>query len=363
MYYNPVKISEVDSWEEKYLSLKKDLNFKNPIILTSKGNQERNNLKAIFDLRSVYNQIKPDPTFESCESAINFSNKSKFDGLVAFGGGSVMDTAKAVSAAICTGNNNLIKLFKIDKPFKKKIPTIFIPTTHGTGSEVTKWGTIWNTQEKKKYSISHNDLYPTVAILDAKLTLSLSVENSIITILDALSHSFESIWNKNANSTSTDLAIKSITYILKNANKIKRDPLNLKLRKGLLRASSIAGLAFSNTKTAAAHSISYPLTLNYGIPHGIASSISLIPLLKINRESILEELNIIFNKTKLSFDEITKEIKDLTNNVVPFKLSKWGVNKEELPLLASQSFTKGRMDNNIVDLDESDVLEILNYIY
>ena len=147
-------------------------------------------------------------------------------------------------------------------------------------------GEQFGVQLKKKYSISHPDLYPSSAILDGQLTLSLPLTTSIVTIMDALSHSFESIWNKNANPISTKYAIEAIKVILSNIDELKNNPKNNKIRTKILIASNKAGLAFSNTKTAASHAISYPLTQYYGIPHGIAASMPLIPLLKINHDKI-----------------------------------------------------------------------------
>ncbi|SVE08333.1 uncharacterized protein METZ01_LOCUS461187, partial [marine metagenome] len=242
--------------------------------------------------------------------------------------------------------------------------SIFIPTTHGTGSEVTKWGTVWNTAEKKKYSISHQDLYPSIAILDANLMSSLPLDISIITTMDALSHSFESIWNKNANQTSIDYAVESICMILRNIESLKQNPSKLETRKILLKASNLAGLAFSNTKTAAAHSISYPLTINYGIPHGIASSLALLPLLRINMTAIEEELDLIRKKLELNdIYDLENLIRIIPDTLQKFNLESWGVNKDHLGELVEQSFTKGRMDNNIVNLSERDVYNILQSIY
>jgi alcohol dehydrogenase class IV len=221
------------------------------------------------------------------------------------------------------------------------------------------WGTIWNMKEEKKYSISHPNLYPTVAILDGRLTLSLPMDISITTTMDALSHSFESIWNKKANDTSTDLAISAICSILKNGSALKENPKNLEVRNNLLKASTVAGLAFSNTTTAAAHSISYPLTIHHGIPHGVASSISLLPLLDINGPLIKKSLDRICKNNELTYDELKQTIKEIPQGEVPYTLDKWGISEDQLPKLAEESFTKGRMDNNIVDLSTDDVLGIL----
>ena len=104
-------------------------------------------------------------------------------------------------------------------------------------------------------------MYPSLAILDGNVTLTLPLDISITTVLDALSHSFESIWNKNSNVTSTENAIKAISIILQNVETFKKNISSVNIRNNLLEASATAGLAFSNTKTAAAHSISYPQTI------------------------------------------------------------------------------------------------------
>ncbi len=149
MYHNPVEVIKTDNWLEKCRNFQKKLNFHNPLIITSKGNLSRQELSSKFNFESIFCDVKPDPTFKSCQKAINFIDISKFDGVIAIGGGSVMDTAKVVMASMGTGANGLPELLKITTPFRNKIPSIFIPTTHGTGSEVTMWGTIWDMIEKK----------------------------------------------------------------------------------------------------------------------------------------------------------------------------------------------------------------------
>ena len=363
MYHNPVRVVETNNWQEECRNFQEKLDIQNPLVITSNGIFKRLNLHSVFDSRSIFWDVKPNPTFGSCQAAINFVSMSKFDGVIAIGGGSVMDTAKVAMAVIGTGICDLNELLTTTTPYKHGVPSIFMPTTHGTGSEVTKWGTIWNLGDKKKYSISHPDLYPSIAILDGNLTLSLPLDISIVTIMDALSHSFEAIWNKKANDTSTFYATEAISLILKNVEGLKNNLHDVELRNKLLNAANKAGLAFSNTKTAAAHSISYPLTIKYGIPHGIASSISLIPLLRINGDSIQSSLDKICEKTDLKFEGLISAIKSIPKGVIPCTLDEWGIKEDQLPKLASECFTKGRMDNNIVDLDDNYVLNILKEIY
>ena len=361
-YFNPVKIIYTENWLNKLKISQKNLSISNPILVTSPGNRKRLKLDSKFNSDSIFSEIGENPNFADCGNGISFCNGKSYDGVIAQGGGSVMDLAKVVMGFLSTGESDIVDLLEYKGKYERSIPSIFLPTTHGTGSEVTKWGTVWDMKEKKKYSISHIELYPSIAILDGNLTVSLPMDISIMTILDALSHSFESIWNKNANEKSTEHAIEAITIILSNVEFLKQNATDLNVRNKLLEAATKAGLAFSNTKTAAAHSISYPLTIRFGIPHGVASSLSLIPLLEINGEHIKEPLDKIYQTLDITIDELIQKIKAIPKGIIPYTLSEWGIQEEDLSQLVEESFTKGRMDNNIVDLTQDDVFDILNYI-
>ncbi|MEE9573523.1 MAG: phosphonoacetaldehyde reductase [Candidatus Neomarinimicrobiota bacterium] len=364
MYFNPVKVIETDDWRTVLTKSLSKLNINSPLIIASPGNIRRNDLLDIFDERIVFGDIENNPTFENCQRGIDFSRNKNYDGVIALGGGSVMDTAKTVMTAIGTGIYKLEELLTIKAPFPHRIPAIFIPTTHGTASEVTMWGTIWNITEKRKYSIAYPEIYPDEAILDGSLTLSLPLDLSITTVLDALSHCFEAIWNKNANQKSTDYAIEAISIILQNIELLKKNPQNVEIRNKLLKASNLAGLAFSNTKTAAAHSISYPLTISYRIPHGIACSMPIIPLLRINEEAIKVQLGKIYGRLQVqNLSELEKLILQIPEGVIDFTLSKWGVRKTEIDEIVERSFTKSRMANNIIDLNNDNILWVLKEIY
>jgi alcohol dehydrogenase class IV len=362
-YYNPVKIIKTENWFHELNRSIEELKISAPIIVTSPGNRRRLDLDSKFDPESIFSNVYSNPNFEHCINAIEFCQKNMFDGVVALGGGSAMDLAKVIMAHLSLEKTDINELIEHKEKFPRTIPSIFLPTTHGTASEVTMWGTLWNMDKKKKYSISHPGLYPNVAILDGNLTLTLPLDISISTVMDALSHSFEAIWNKNANHTSTKYALDAITLIFQSIESLKRGPDSLAVRNNLLYAANKAGLAFSNTKTAAAHSISYPLTIHYGIPHGIASSISLIPLLDINRKCIKGPLKIICEANNMTYDQLKDKIISIPKGIIPFKLNYWNIPKFQLKDLAKKSFTKGRMDNNVVYLSLENVNSILNMIY
>tara|TARA_S200000501_G_scaffold190210_1_gene179132 strand:+ start:126196 stop:127296 length:1101 start_codon:yes stop_codon:yes gene_type:complete len=362
-YFNPVKIIKTSNWLLELENGLKSLGIKQPVIITTNGNNERLELEKKLNKNNIFTSFSNNPNFNDCSNAIKFCEKKTFDGVVAIGGGSAMDLAKVFIAYLSSLESNLKKLINDEINFITRIPSIFIPTTHGTASEVTMWGTIWDMEGKKKYSISNVNLYPDISILDGNLTLTLPMDLSIITTMDALSHSFESIWNKNSNGKSTSYAVDSICSIIRNVEKLKKTPSDLRIRNELLLASNKAGLAFSNTKTAAAHSISYPLTINYGIPHGIASSLSLEPLLNINAPLIGKEIDLICKNLDFSLKDLKEKIKNIPDQILPFKLNLWGVKRGHIKKLVKESFTKGRMDNNIVTLNYNDVYQILKSIY
>jgi alcohol dehydrogenase class IV len=364
-YFNPVEIIHSNDWVKSCRLQQDKLNIQRPLIITTQGTLNRLGVAAIFPESVIFSGVKPNPTLVSCQDAIDYCLKhNSFDGIVALGGGSAMDTAKCVMAAFATGKHHLAELLNTDCPYKNHLSSIFIPTTHGTASEVTMWGTVWDMESKVKYSLSHTALYPTTAILDPNLTLSLPLNISLTTTLDALSHSFEAIWNKKRNATSTSFAIQAIVSILGSVSQLKEKPDNLEMRSNLLTASTTAGLAFSQTRTAAAHSISYPLTMYYSIPHGIAASISIIPLLTINGPLIQDALELLYRQSRLKgMTELQSKIRDIPASVLKYRLRDWGIPFDQLNSLATQCFTTGRMENNIVDLSVNQIQDILEEIY
>ncbi len=201
--------------------------------------------------------------------------------IVALGGGSVIDTAKVIAAG---GNGfDAVKRYLEDgngEDALTAVPIIAIPTTAGTGSEVTCWATVWDTAKARKHSLSHRSLYPTDALIDPELMLGMPRELTVNTGLDALSHALESIWNVNGNPISANHAVYAATEVLSALPGLVEDPGNIVLRTRIARAATFAGLAFSNTKTALAHSISYPITLHHGTPHGLACSFSLAMVMR-----------------------------------------------------------------------------------
>jgi phosphonate metabolism-associated iron-containing alcohol dehydrogenase len=152
---------------------------------------------------------------------------------------------------------------------------IAVPTTAGTGSEVTPWATVWDRENGKKHSLHLAETWPEAAVIDPELMLTLPTAVTVQSALDALSHALESIWNVNANPISDTFAVSGAKEAMETLPALIKSPADVRLRAAMALAALKAGMAFSNTKTALAHSISYEMTLRFGVPHGIACSFTL----------------------------------------------------------------------------------------
>ena len=159
--------------------------------------------------------------------------------------------------------------------WQEKLPLFVVPTTSGTGAEVTPFATVWDQRANKKYSVTGDHVIPDQVLLDPELTLSLPEQETLYTGLDAISHALESLWNVNRSPISSGFAIQALELAQTALPQVLKTPSDLQARRTMQEASVLAGMAISQTRTALAHSISYPLTSHYGVPHGLACSFTL----------------------------------------------------------------------------------------
>ena len=273
------------------------------VVITTEGMVARGTLgrlEAALGPRIVgaYTEVEPNPTIASCTTAFDALASLDAEVLVALGGGSAIDTTKAVAAQVAHAPTPgwLAGHLRDGMPFRPDVappPIVAVPTTAGTGSEVTMWATIWDEQRPGKHSVSHPSLYAETAILDPTLTLSVPRATTVASALDALSHAMESIWNRAANPVSDALAARAIGLIPAALRAAVSTPDDLGAREALLSGSLLAGLAISSTRTALAHSISYPLTAEMGLPHGVACSVTLPELLLAVAEQLPDRSGLI----------------------------------------------------------------------
>lgn len=375
MGYQPFCLTEIEFLSEQ-LAVEHllEISNRNIAFIMSETSVKRFGFHELINSLSIKNtvtlisNINSNPTQEDLRIALNMIMQQPLDLIIAIGGGSAIDLAKGISAF---HNNNDIPptLDSLTNAIEQKlyinrnsiIDLIAIPTTAGTGSELTQWATIWDYQRDTKYSIDHISLKPKKAIIVPEFTLSLSREMTLATGLDALSHATEAYWSKHTTPIVQDLAYRSIQLILEYLQQVLESPENLSLRENMCKASVLAGIAFSHTRTTACHSISYPLTMLYQIPHGIAAAMTLGEVAAKNKGSFphSNELYQLFDQ----YGGLQSWLDQVSDNICRLRLSAYQIKYTDIDLIVSKAFTSGRMDNNPVELTEMDVKEILSNIY
>ncbi len=271
----------------------------------------------------VWDGVKPNPDLTDLDEATSQFKNLKPDCILGLGGGSALDASKILATTLSEFNgSSLTEVFRngIKATWIKRLPLVVIPTTAGTGSEVTPFATIWDHVEKKKHSLSGNYVYPDTVLLDATLSLTLSRVDTLYPALDTVSHALESIWNINRTPMSAGYAYQSLRLVCSALPKILESPQELSLRKDLQFASVLSGLAISQTRTAIAHAISYPLTLYFGVPHGLACSFTLPYLIDkyIRSQKIIDSdnLEILFSVKSMILElNLSEEISKYMNAV------------------------------------------------
>ncbi|WP_121641298.1 phosphonoacetaldehyde reductase [Virgibacillus sp. Bac330] len=374
-YYNAVKVN-IGSIEvvENILN---DLEPKpsKVLLLTRGGDFSKSQAMHIlskclggFEVEKLELEIS-NPDVEDLYSYFQQVKAFNYQCIVGIGGGSVLDLAKSLAALKGMEIDSIADLRtvieeKVYKTNQNIIPWVGIPTTSGTGSEVTCWATIWDRANSVKLSIDSESIYANTAIIDPSLTRSLPTRLTASTALDALCHATESYWSKNSNEISRVYALEAIKRIVLNIEKVVNQPNDITVRKEIALGSLYAGLAFSNTRTTASHSISYPLTLELGIDHGIAASLTLAKVMELNFEAITEKDKLLHAFGVKNCQEVQTFIEHI-HRISGFssRLKDYNANLEIIDVIASNAFTKGRMDNNPIAFTKHDVTNILMSIY
>jgi alcohol dehydrogenase len=286
--------------------------------------------------------------------------------VVGIGGGSKMDAAKAIFARVLTKDKYSLKeliqtpsLMDEARSQRYRYNFILVPTTFGSSSELTKWGTIWNWEEKKKHSISHELLYADSALVYPELSLTAPRDVTAYTGLDAFSHALESFWNKDGNFITRNNSLESIRLCVETLPALLKELNSMEYRTQMAKASILAGFAFSQTRTAAAHALSYPLTIHHDIPHGYACSLTLGTIFEYNLSKqpdlnqVLKLFQSKYGSNKSSFSECFQRF--LEDCEVPSRLSDFGVVSSDIPLLVQDSFHPDRFNNMAYALSADEV--------
>jgi alcohol dehydrogenase class IV len=227
---------------------------------------------------SVFSDTVPDPTDTVIEAGVAELEKGDFDCLIGFGGGSPIDTAKAMAILAAGAKAGLSKMRDFKAPFaadKGALPVIAIPTTAGTGSECTRFTVITDTERDEKMLIAGLGALPLAALVDYELTYSVPPRTTADTGVDSLTHALEAYVSKRANPLSDALALSAMALIGANIRTAYAEPRNAAAREAMMLGATEAGLAFSNSSVALVHGMSRPIGAHFHVPHGLSNAMLL----------------------------------------------------------------------------------------
>jgi alcohol dehydrogenase len=369
-FFNPVRILYGKDTRNKLIG--EITNQKCLIISSERGRKmfcddevlclvEKNNELCWID------KVNSNPDIVDIQNIIDQLKGKSFNSIIAFGGGSVMDSAKAINLALCKELHDFSLADIISDPRihnnVKPAPLYTIPTTAGTGGEVTPFATIWDHDNFKKLSLAGPSVFASTAVIDPVLTYDLPERDTIYTGLDAINQAIESIWNVNATPFTIDLATRALKLgfgslpNLINGGKLKTN------RDAMSECSLLAGLAISQTRTALCHSISYPLTAHFNVPHGLACAFTMPVILRLNL--LVDDGRFrSLAKCLIGEDATTKDLVDLFNKLhkkseVCLKVREKVKSMKNLINLIPEMITPERADNSLLNTNEGTIRSII----
>jgi len=341
----------------------RDLRAKKPFValdgnLAKMGMRDR--IVEMFDREGMkavlYDKVLPEPPLEQADEGAKLAQKGKCDLVIGIGGGSAMDVAKAVAVVAAHGADakDFLGLNKVPGP---GLPTIMVPTTAGTGSEVTFTAVFVRPDLQKKEGMNSVFMYPDLALLDPELTLSLPPQPTAASGIDALCHAIESYTSVIASPASEMFSLEAIRLIAENLRTCVHNGRDLEAREAQMLGSLYAGIGLANAGVGAAHSLSYPLGGKYGISHGIANTLMLPRIMEYNLPGALEKFALVAevmgeNTEGLSVREAAMLAVEAVDNLIEdcgiaTGLEELGIPEEDFPEMARVAMTVARpLENN-----------------
>ena len=352
-------------------------NISSLLIVTDKGIESNGLLKLVEDICKlcninyvVYDGLKPNPTVKNVENGLELFKKNKSQAIIAIGGGTIIDISKFL---ILDYEGTIDQVILHEIPYKKAKKLYVVPTTCGTGSEVTNVAISELKKRKTKKGLADDLIYPDKALLIPEMVETLPYKFFATSSIDALIHSVESYLSPNSTLYSRMFSVKAMTMILNGFKKVVRDGREnwSQYAKDFLVASNLAGIAFGNAGCAAVHALSYPLGGAYHIPHGEANQLMFESVYNKYYEKdpngrIQDFFEVVSEILGVEKNDALKALFALTNQILERKpLSSYGIKKEELSEFV-KSVIEGQqrlLNNNYVELSGEDMLEIYENVY
>ncbi|SFJ19595.1 Alcohol dehydrogenase, class IV [Pseudomonas argentinensis] len=352
------------------------LNISNPLIVTDailiKSGTVDHVLKQL-GAYGIFDGVEPEPEIAIVEACAKVYRDGGHDGLIGVGGGSAIDIAKAVAGYV--GHDGALEtLFGVDQIKRKGPPLIAIPTTAGTGSEVTNVSILSDKQAQLKKGIVSDHLLPDVALVSPVMTLTCPRSVTAASGVDALVHAVESYLSVNASPITDALAIGAIKLIAKALPKAYANPADLKAREDMATASLMAGMAFGNAGVGAVHALAYPLGGRFNIAHGVSNALLLPYVMAWNKLACVERMAEIAAalgvqtfglSDKVAADLAVEAMAELSAGVdIPKGMRSFNVPEEAIPAMAEEASKIDRlMRNNPRRLTAGDIEQIYRAAY
>ncbi|MHC5250138.1 iron-containing alcohol dehydrogenase family protein [Enterococcus sp. LJL90] len=313
-----------------------------------------------------FDQVIANPTDVSIEAAANDFKGKQIDVIVAIGGGSSIDSAKAINVLL-TNEAPIQQYEGIDQVPNPTVPLIAIETAAGTGSEVTSVSVVTCTKRKKKMVISGKYTTPTVAILDPQLTVGLPPQVTASTGCDALTHAIESYVSTLANPFTEIHSLKAIELIYQNLPTAVKDGQNLTARSRVLMGSTLAGMAFNVAILGIAHSIAHPLGAHFNVPHGLANAMALAETVKYNARFAAEKYQKVGVAMGLGADcqaeDVVKALEELNVELNIPALNTTGIQRADFDIIAKAAMEEPSNDMNPAPVSYEMFMDVLEKIY
>ena len=355
------------------------INAKKVLLITDPGLVQAGIAQQVVEMLKqaaveveIFDAVEPDPSIQVATKAAEMAKNVKANVLIALGGGSAIDTAK--SAALLVTNGGYLKDYAgVNKVIKPILPLIAVPTTAGTGSEVTIFAVMSDPEKQEKFTISSALIAPAVAVLDPLLTLKLPPSVTAFTGMDALTHAIEAFTSSIAQPATDALALSAIKLVLKHLPVAVGRGDNIKARDGMLQASLLAGIAFNNAFLGLAHAIASPLGGHFHVPHGLANAVMLPYVMEYNLPTAVRRyaeigcalgLQAVGDTPRAVAEKTVAAITQLARDInIPEKLSNIGAKEELLPLVARDALKSIQLKFNVRNASEKEILALLQKAY
>ncbi|EJV0277376.1 iron-containing alcohol dehydrogenase [Vibrio parahaemolyticus] len=283
-----------------------DLGFRRLLLVTDEGLVRIGMVGKVLEQTQglglqvgVFSEVKPDPTYDQVEDGLSAYNASQSEAILALGGGSAIDCAKVIAARV-SNKRSIKKLSGLFKVWRTPAPLFVIPTTSGTGSEVTIAAVVSDPDTHLKTPLMDPKLVPIMAALDPDLLIGLPAKITADTGIDALTHAVEAYISRNSTPETQAYSVAAIKLIFRYLPKAVAQGGDIEARYKMAMASYYAGLAFTKASLGYVHAFAHNLGARYGLPHGMANGLALLPVLKFSLPEIEDELRTLAEKTNIN---------------------------------------------------------------